>query len=277
MNILEFKEAKNIPEKLLPSLVKSEVECWWSEPFSEYKICNDCKAIFSIEEVHGSVENFRKSENNWDDFECLECHWTTKYIYKTEEFLNLIKEYIKWDVSAVLLVSPDENVEWFCVLVKTNILWIVENEFNTRPNSYDKQKLTEILLEKTTSWIWDKVLCLHHLYVCEKFRGVNFFSSMMKKLFIINEIFKSSPIILETRYDSHFYSMSRFCWAINLIDDTYWYVTQIIKNYSNFLDFFSKKSWLTNNFKKNDLLLFKKESIKILENNKHFLERKFYY
>lgn len=276
MDILEYKEAKYIPENLLQSLMKSEIECWWSEPFSEYKICSDCKAIFSIEEVHGSVENFRNGKNCWDNFQCLECCWKTKYMYKTDEFLDLVKEYIKGYVSAVLLVTSEGNVEWFGILSKTTISSILKNELNTRPNSYDIPKLKEILFNEIDKFIWSEILCLHQLYIYKDYRVENRSFNMMKKMFTINKSFQNIPIILETRYDCIWYLLWRLFWSKNLIDDRHWYVVQIIKNYSIFFEFLKKNSWPTNELNSEKLLPFKKESIKILKNKKYFSERKFY-
>lgn len=277
MDILSYKQAKDIPEHLLVSLAKSEVECWWSEPFSEYKICEECSAIFSIEEVHWSVKKFRNSETNWDIFECLECSWNTKYMYKINDFFDMIKEYIKWDVSAVLLVTPEKTVEWFAVLTKTTINWIVENEFNTRPNSYNKQELISLLLNEYPFIGWQEVICLHQIYINKYFRWNNRAFNVLKKILTINELYYNLPILLETRYDSRFYPITRYLWSQNLIDDKYWYVVQIIKNGLLFIKYLEKVLFEMKEKKLNVFFPFREESKKNIEKNIHFLERKFYY
>ena len=256
MKIFSYKEAKNIPENLLPSLVKSEIECWWSEPFSEYKICGSlsCKAIFSIEEVHWSLSNFKKWINNWDDFSCLECSWETEYIYKTDAFFNLIKDYIKWDVSAILLVTPEQNVEWFWVLSKTTLKDVVENEFATRPWSYDKKELSNILSKelfgiKTLSN--KELICLHQIYISPDFRWIYKPFDVLKNMFLLREDDWSLPVVMETRYDSRFFPITKKMWFRDLVDDKYWYVVQYISNYLKLLNF--------------------------LMNSKNLSKRKFYY
>lgn len=252
MEILEYKNAIDIPDSLIPSLARSEVECWWAEPFSEYKICDDCKWLYSIEEVHGSVENFRNNSTCWDDYECVECWWETNYMYKTEEFIDMIREYIKWDVSAVLLVTPEEEVEGFWVLTKTNYLDVIMWEFNTRPWSYEKKLLKNLLIKEFEGNDSDEILCLHQIYIYE-------FLRWRKNLFgILNSMFKSidlstmSPILLETRYDSKLYSIMQSLWAKDLINDKYWYVIQVIKDSKFFINYI-RDSLFFNNSSKNSL------------------------
>lgn len=254
MEIFSYKEAKNIPDVFLPSLVKSEIECWWSEPFSEYKICNECSAIFSLEEVHGSLNNFRNNITSGDDFNCLECSWKTRYIYKTDEFFDLVKNYIKWDVSAILLVTPEQNVEWFGVLSKTTLRGVIENEFATRPWSYDKERLFVILSKELfgeESFSDEELICLHQIYISPDFRWIYKPFDVLKNMFLLREDDWSLPVVMETRYDSRFFPITKKMWFRDLVDDKYWYVVQYISNYLKLLNF--------------------------LMNSKNLSKRKFYY
>lgn len=281
MNILEYKEAKYIPENLLQSLMKSEIECWWSEPFSEYKICSDCKAIFSIEEVHGSVENFRNGENCWDNFQCLECNWKTKYVYKTDDYFEHIKNYIKWDVLAILLVTPEKNVEWFGILSKSNLHSIIYDEIDSRPDSYDKNKAIQIISENIFSLYNtqnQEIVYSNQVYVSPSYRSWNTSFEVLKKLFTLNsEEFTGLPLVWETRYKSKFYPISRLMWYKDLMVDKYWNVLQYAPNYDSIVDFFNTvTSFLSKGIVK-WMLWYKKEAENILKNNPSFLSRKFYY
>jgi hypothetical protein len=63
MKIEVYKNTSTILEKLLPSLIDAQIECWGSKPFDEYKICEneECRALFSIEDIHGSIKKFNKN------------------------------------------------------------------------------------------------------------------------------------------------------------------------------------------------------------------------
>ena len=275
MEIIEYSEAKDIPERFIPSLVRSEIECWWSEPFSEYKMCEQCHAIFSIEEIHGSLKNFREWNNSWDSFSCLECSWETKYIYKTDAFLDLVKNYIKWDVSAILLMTPEQNVEWFGILSKTTVEGIVNNEFATRPWSYDKEELSMILLKELRKF--DKeLICLHQIYISPDFREGDLSFNLLRDLFFLKKEYMNIPVIWEARYDNRFYPISRALWFRNVMDDDHWYVIQLINKYWSILELLEWISWFWDKNIASNLFKFKRESVRILKQKTHLFKRKFY-
>lgn len=248
MEIKSYKQASDIPDSILSSLVDSEIECWGLEPFSEYKICSDCKAVFSIEEVHWSLEDFRNKTKSWDDFECLECNWKTHYIYEPSYFLEEAREYVKWDVSSILLLTPDQKVEGFWILSKTNMSWLMEREFATRPSSYKKEDLLESLLDNF-SWVDDLLnqdfICLHQIYISPYFRRVFKVFDMLKHMFSLRKEDSDLPIIMETRYDSKFFPITKKMWFDDIIDDKYWYVIQYLSKYMNLVNFLIANQKLT--------------------------------
>lgn len=284
MRLESYKEAKNVPEKYLSSLVDAEIECWWSKPFSEYRICqNDkCWATYSIEDVYWSVEEyqdkFRKS-NLIDKFDCLECKTETWYVYEKEKFLELMKEYIKMQVSAVLALSEKHEIKWFWVLSKTNIESLLNIEINTRPWSYNMNEILDFFSKKFFSEnnISDKeLLCLLHIYISPSNRGKNICFELLKKLFLLKKDNKDIPIVMETRYDSKLYPISRLMWFEDMLNDKYWYVLQYLSKFSLLIDFFNNN----NNFFTDELKIkknfFKKYANDILLNNPTFWIRKFY-
>jgi len=279
LEIKSYKDASLIPEEYLPSLVDSEIECWWSRPFDEYKKCDDCGAIFSIEDVYGSLEEFRKGRDDWTDFNCLVCSCSTNFIYEKKAFLELLQDYIKKDVSAVLLVTAEQKVEGFWVLLKTTVWWLVENEFATRPGSYDKDLLKD-KLSNELFWISDayhkEIICLHQIYISPYFRHWDISFNIMKELFYLNKEYLDFPVIWEAKYDNRFYPISRSMWFSNLLDDKYWYIVQIIQKYWLVLDFLQEINWYSDKKLISNLFKYKKESLRILKQKKKTLNTKFY-
>lgn len=279
MKIETYKKAINIPEKYFESLVDREIECWGSRPFDEYKICAnpECKAIFSIEDIYETTWNYRNRENEEksEDFKCTCCNSKTEFIYEKTNFLEVVKEYIKWEVSRVLLTHNNEKVEWFWILSKTTLSWAINYEFATRPNSYDKEELLKTLSKKlfwTENARNEEITLLHQIYVSKKFRWYWFWKQILKKILE----FKWSddiPILLETRYNSEFYPISRSIGFENIMNDKYWYICQYIPKKNNFrwgdtykiLEKISKK-----------FTFYKKEALEILSLNNSFTLQKFY-
>lgn len=280
MKILSYKKASDIEEKYLSSLVDSEIECWWQKPFDEYKICTnpECKAVFAIEDVYKNLQNYRNRVDNTisENFKCLDCDYKTEFIYEKNEFLEIIKEYIKWEVSRVLLIDESEKVEWFWVLSKDSLENIINYEFATRPNSYDKNKLLKKLSQKLFwfKYSWnEKVALLHQIYVRNIYRWMWFWKEILKNI-LKNKWEEKIPVILETRYDSEFFSMTKSMWFNDLINDKYWYVVQYISWNNNSFQF-SKISNLFQSIS-DKFWFYKKESLKILLSNEKFSFRKYY-
>ncbi|USN58368.1 MAG: hypothetical protein H6767_09000 [Candidatus Peribacteria bacterium] len=59
MHIQRYAQAQDIPDALFPSLIDVQIECWGQSPFNEYKMCDDCGALYSLEEVCGSIDLYR--------------------------------------------------------------------------------------------------------------------------------------------------------------------------------------------------------------------------
>lgn len=227
MEIKTYKKASEIEEKYLSSLVDSEIECWWSRPFDEYKICSnsECRALYSIEDIYENIKNYR---NRLDDIlshnhKCEICDYETEFVYEKEKFLEMIKEYVKWEVSLVLLID-NEKVEWFWVLSKDSLENIMNFEFATRPNSYD----TKYIYEKLDSNL--EFNLIHQIFISEKYRWFWYFKLLFNQL--LNFCNLNSPIILETMYNSKFYSIIKSLDWINILSDRYWYVVMylLLKN-----------------------------------------------
>lgn len=284
MRLESYPEAKKMPEKYLPSLVDAEIECWWSEPFSEYRICkNDwCKAIFSIEDVYWSVEEFQKRRELWvldDTFCCEECWDETEYVYEKGEFISLTQEYVKKDVGCVIWTSDNNKVNWFWIISTTTVDSLLNLELNTRIWSYDKKELLKNISE-SIFWIndaWDEeLLCLLHVYISPNWREKNLCFELLKSMFLLKENEVKKPIIMETRYDSRLYPISRLLWFKDLMSDKYGYVVQYLEQFSSIINFFKSN----NTFFKPDLIwrkqLYKWVAMSILAQNPIFINRKFY-
>ena len=243
MKLELFKEAKNIPEKYLPSLVDAEIECWWSEPFSEFRICknNSCKAVFSIEDVYWCVEEYQKVRDRWElnnDFCCEECWDDTEYVYEKDEFLGVVKEYIQWTVSSILLLNNVDSIRWFWIIAKKQLFDLINIELNTRPWSYDKLLLLNSL-SKNIFWensAWNnEIIYFNHLFVWEELRNDRFWWLIMQKMFKFVKYYKDIPSIIETLKWSNVYNYMKRFWFKDSIEDKYWYVVMYLdKNNCSF-------------------------------------------
>ena len=256
MQLQTYKNASNIEEKYLPELAERQAECWWAKPFEEYRICSndDCKALFSIEEVLWNLIEIRSLQSSQKDFKCTECWDETEEIYERERFISLIQEYFLWEVSAILIIDDQDSVEWFWVISKTTIRWVMEMEFNTRPRSYEIEetikKLWRILYDDENAENKD-VICFHQIYLSPLIRNSKLSYEALKRLFEINkENYKDIPLVWETRYDNKFYSILRSMWVKNLTDDKYWYILQTLPKYSGILEFLDTHSWYQDFYEK---------------------------
>ena len=280
MQIKTYKDASTIEERYLPQLAKRQAECWWAKPFEEYKICmnENCKAIFSTEEVLWDVMNIRIPEIYNNNFSCKECWDDTEEIYEKEKFIRLMQEYFLWEVSALLIVDGNDYVEWFWIISKTSIRWVVELEFNTRPESYEIEqtikRLGSILYQDENSGDRD-VICFHQIYVSPLVRNAKLSYQALKDLFAINnDTYKDIPLIWEPRYDNRFYPILRSIGRENIIDDKYWYVIQYLKKYWDMLDFLDANNWYQDII--SDMVKYKKEAQAILREHPEFTQRKYY-
>lgn len=280
MKIEIYKDAWVIPEKYLTSLVDAQIECWWSKPFDEYLICkhSKCRALFSIEDVHLDINKFR--ENRWKnmDFKCGECWWDTELVYEKETFLEAIKDYVKWEVSVILLID-EWNIEWFWVITKTTISSLINNDFATRNWSYDKKELL-MQMSKQIFWVDDaseeNIILWNQLYVSPDIRKWNISFELSSELFSLNEDYNWIPLVLETRYNSNFYPLWRNIWFKDIINDKYWYVVQFLEDYKKITDFFNSNNSYSWSDSFLNVLGFRREALSIIRSNPYFWMRKFY-
>lgn len=277
MEILSYKNASDIPEEFLPSLVESEIECWWSEPFSEYMICENCKWIYSIEDVYWSIKNYKIRKKN-KQFEC-KCWCEIIFMYQKDKYLDLLTQYFKWKVSAVLLVD-NIQVKGFWVLTKSNLADIIYNHIDYRPNSYNKEKVIQLISQKIF-WIDDAkkkdFIYSNHIYVAPSHRLWNISFELLKTISNLNnEEYKNLPVIWETKYKSKFYPISRIMWYTDIMPDKYWNVLQSINKYGNVTNFFNTNDSFFNNESLKDMLKYINISSNILKLNPNFSNRKFY-
>ena len=281
MEIKTYKNASKIEERYISDLALRQAECWWAKPFEEYRICNNrwCRAIFSTQEVLWDIMKIREIESSWSiSFCCKECWDNTQEIYKKEEYIETMRAYLLWQVSALLLVDDNDVVEWFGVISKTTIRGVAELEFNTRPGSYE--------IEETIKKIWkvlyddknaeDKdVICFHQIYLSPLIRNADLSYQSLKALFEINrEDYAETPTIWEAKYDNKFYPISRSIGFENIAHDAYWYVIQSIPNYSDVLNFLDLHEWYQGFLW--EMIRFKRESRNILRKYPDITSRKFY-
>ncbi len=265
MEIVWYKDANEMPRELMSSFINRQIECWWSEPFDEYLICRDCWMLNSIQKVHWSVENFRTKTIDEIDYKC-ECWGKTRLFYPKDEFVQIAEEYFKGQVSLILLLEW-ENVEWFWIISRATLQDLFELEFNTRPNSYDKNKAIK-QISNHIFWVDDAreelLVCLHHIFVSESKREWNVLYEMLKKLFLLNPEYRDLPVIWETKYESKFYSISRTIWFENILNADHWYVMQSISSYSKIIDFLISHNSLKDGGIFRSLLKHRKEALKLL-------------
>jgi len=280
MEVLSFQDATEIPEKYIKSLVLPQIKCWWSEPHWEFKICsnNVCGRLFSIEEIHKWKKIVNIHNECADNFCCDECNSETEYLYDTEEYFAAIQAYICSTVSITLILNENDEVQWFWVNKATNIIDACEQEFVTRPWSYDSGDLAHKISKEIfcdENFTEEEVVVLHHLYIAPKLRKYINATQLLTHLFSLNHENSRKPVLTEVRYDGNFYPLSRSIWFENITDDRYGYVTQYISSYSHVLDFLEQhKRWYRDflpSMKKH-----KKESEMIMRNNPDFSWKKFY-
>lgn len=234
MEIQTYNDASQIPEEQLSSLVDAEIECWWSRPFDEYRICNneECRAIFSIEDVFWSLENFFKKKEEKSVFWCEECGDWTSFVYEKEKFLMKVREYIKEDVVTILLLEKEETVRWFWVVSIKPVKSIIDLEFNTRPWSYNKYLLLKMIWKYFSSQkncADKKIICFHHIFVWIDLRGQWYWNKISEKQIDILKKNEWTPIILETIKNSQGYYFAINMGFKALMEDKYWYVIMFLE------------------------------------------------
>ena len=280
MQLKTYKNASNIEEKYLSDLAQRQAECWWAKPFEEYKICKNenCRALFSIEEVLWNVMEIRNPQSSEVDFRCTECWDETEEIYEKEKFIMLMKEYFLWKVSWLLVIDEKDSVEGFGFVTKTNIRELMEFEFNTRPSSYNIEesikKLWEILYEDEHSEN-QEIICFNQIYLSPLVRSSKLSYEAFKTLFEINkDEYWDIPLVWDTRYDNKFYPIIRSIWAENLLHDKHWYSLQILSKYWYILDFLYQHNGYQDFLW--EMIKFKKEARTILKKYPELTGRKFY-
>ena len=238
MKLESFREAKNMPEKYLPSLVDAEIECWWSRPFSEFRICKSdiCKATYSIEDVYWSIKEYQKMREQWkniEQFDCQECNSETWYVYEKGKFTEVIRDYIKWTVSSILLLWNNDIVRGFWIVTKKSIKDLLELELNTRPWSYNKEDLlTNLSLSiywKNNAWD-ESVIYFNHLFIWEELRQEKYWWLLMQKLIKFVKYYNDIPTIIETKIHSNVYYFMKRMWLKDSFVDKYWYVVMYLCN-----------------------------------------------
>ena len=142
----------------------------------------------------------------------------------------------------------EKKVEWFGILSKNTALWLIENEFATRPWSYNKQELLRALLDVFS---WDnrllnkKLICLHQIYISPEFRKTYKVFDMLRDMFLLREQDSHLPVVMETRYDSRFFPITKKIWFNDILSDKYWYVIQYMSKYIDLSNFLLSNQGLT--------------------------------
>ncbi len=244
-----YEDAENIPEKYLRQLFDLQSVVWWEKPYWEYKICDNtgCRRVYSIEDIHPKKTN--NELRSWDDFCCIECESSTSFMYKSEEFYQLVKDYIKWNVSMVLMLWSWDTVEWFGVMSQWTVESISNFEFQTRPWGLSPNDIVSELSQKIF-WVEDasenELVCFHQIYVSREVRDAAISYKLMQELFFqMWDVYSDLPVVWETRYDWKFYPVSRSMWFEDVVSDKYWYVIQSIDKYSDVLRFLWENDWFS--------------------------------
>jgi hypothetical protein len=187
-------------EKYLESFLIQQVLCRWWEPFCEFMFCKDCCINVSYEKlwIHKKdIVLWMSSQQS-----CQSCWWMLDFVYLNEVFKTEIINYFRFNVQCILLLWEHDGVEGFCILVKKNILELLDYEFSLRW-WYDSWKVLQKLLELWVSQD-QQMICLHHIYISEASRW-NRFAQRMLEQGIKNIWYKEHlPIIMETHKDSQF-------------------------------------------------------------------------
>lgn len=264
MELQVFKRALDMPDDYIPSLADAEIECWWSDPFREFlKCCNPkCWKLHSIQDAYWSIKDFRERKNDKTHF--CDCWGICQEIYPKEEFIDTIIDYIEGKVSVVLVTNESQEVRGFWVL-NTKPLWdVLDFELATRPQSYDRESLLRSL---SLEWFsmedasQEEVTILHQIFAWEELRGTWYWKKILEELLELAREEKNN-LILETRFNSNLYPITRSLWAQNLINDKYWYVVQILKRQLLVASLWKRiKEWFQ---------WFKLEAMQILSQNPSF-------
>ena len=274
MEIRTISVADEISERHLYQLYELQKICWWSEPFREFKKCPCCSRLYSIEDVLWKNDN-----SDLDiDFECVPCSEMTEDIYG-EEFLQEIRDYIKGDVNLILSLSAEDKLSWFWVITRKTIEGIVNYEFATRPDSYDPKLLQSDLSEVSFSdsqMYYKSVILLHHIYITPGLRGTWASFQILKTMFeSFSHFLDTHPVILETRFDSWLYPITRYLWFQDRVFDKYWYVTQVLPQAQDIHEDISSLSHDTSS-RKQCLEKYAKHAKHIISSNKIFTNTRFY-
>lgn len=228
MKIEKYYNTSYIPQKYISSLIDAEIECWGSEPFWEFLKCRNpkCWQNYSIEDVYWNIQTYIENKNKKIFFICQKCNWLTQNIYKKEEFTKLAIQYIKQKVNLILLIN-NNNIRWFWVITRTNLINLINIEFNTRKQSYNKRKLLSTISEdifdvKNASK--NDLLCFHQLFIWEELRGKWLWNKLTKEILGLKKETNNLPIFLETKKESIFFHTAKKLWFNELTKDKYWYI-----------------------------------------------------
>ena len=277
--MLGFSHYNEFSEGLVSEFINAAIYCWGSAPFNEFKICTSCKRIHSVEEVYSlDVPLLDESIVKYipDNFPCTDCGSATLNMYDKKELMENLKKYFEFNVYMVLSFTEEWRISAFGVMVKKSIQDIVDYDFSTRPNSYNKDQLCIDIYKKLfrrESSESKEVLCLQNIYVSPSERWKQISLKLIGKMFshFLPEE-GDIPAILETKIDSNFYSISRCLGFENIWDfDKYWYIVQGIPQVSDLVNI----NQISHNIR-NQLSYFNKESSYFLNKNPNLLAPKFY-
>ncbi|MDD3302581.1 MAG: hypothetical protein PHN31_03420 [Candidatus Gracilibacteria bacterium] len=279
MRLLTYEQARDMPDNYLSSFVDAEIECWGSHPFDEFKKCDNprCGALYSIEDVYGTVDEYRNRVKNVtliDNFKCEECGDNTLNVYEKDEFMSMSQEYVKGDVSLATYINDNSNVEGLGVITKTTIDDLLQVEFNTRSSPQDSEALFDLVSNYFS--LDSDILCLLHVYLSKNLRGGTNFFELLKNLFLLRQKNSDLPIVTETRYDSNLYSMLKVLGFNVLTDDQFGYVYMYLDKFSKIIDFIKADKLVNSNEIKVLRACYKKEALDIISKTPLLNLRKHY-
>ncbi len=243
MELKSYKCAREVPDKYLWSFVDSQIECWWSSPFNQFKICTNlhCLRSYSIDEVCGNIYSYR-SWYIWKEFICPNCNSDTSYIYEKWIHLKIIRNYINSYISITLVILNNNKVEWFWVISKISLHEIIQKDLWIMKWGYDPDYLLQLLSEesgKLHSSMSTNFVYFHHIYISPFLKKWNMSFDVLKKLFLLNEEYKGLPVILEMKDQTDIYELFLKIWFKNLLDDKQGNNILYLEDYSTVIQYFS--------------------------------------
>lgn len=279
MKYLHFNDLHEVPHDLREEFFLAEAKCWWNEPFNEFSICNDCGRLHSIQDLWMKPNSIGTA--NLSDFNCLDCGGGLSSFYLNDEFKKEAYDYFNENVWLILLLSERWDLLGFGLIVKKKIQDLLEYEFSTRPQSHNIDNIWWEL----NNYFWyqskleEMVLCIQHIYVDSRIRWSAFWMNILRKMFEVFTSIQDFWVVLETRYDSWLYPLTRSLGFSDVSEpDQYGYIVQAAKSSQKVTELLNSTlstDWCT--ALKPLLQRYREEAKKVMQDNPSFSWKRFYH